>query len=88
MHPVLLTTPFFTLYTFGVLLAAAYLSALGWMVRGARRADNAGQQSAGYCCRCARQERTPGNSVPLNHEVSLEFYCLFANLFCGRVRPR
>lgn len=38
MHPILLTTPFFTLYTFGVLLAAAYLSALGWMVRGARRA--------------------------------------------------
>src|ERR1041385_3049767 len=37
MHPILLTTPFFTLYTFGVLLAAAYLSALGWVVRGARR---------------------------------------------------
>ena len=27
MHPVLLTTPFFTLYTFGVLLAAAYIRA-------------------------------------------------------------
>src|SRR5499427_2832533 len=38
MHPVLLTTRFFTLYTFGVLLAAAYLSALGWVGRGARRA--------------------------------------------------
>ena len=38
MHPVLLTTPFFTLYTFGVLLATAYLSALGWLQRGARRA--------------------------------------------------
>jgi phosphatidylglycerol:prolipoprotein diacylglycerol transferase len=38
MHPILLTTPFFTLYTFGVLLAAAYLGALAWMVRGARRA--------------------------------------------------
>ena len=38
MHPVLLTTPFFTLYTFGVLLAAAYLSALGWVGRGARKA--------------------------------------------------
>ncbi len=37
MHPILLTTPFFTLYTFGVLLAAAYLAALGWVVRGARR---------------------------------------------------
>jgi phosphatidylglycerol:prolipoprotein diacylglycerol transferase len=38
MHPILLTTPFFTLYTFGVLLAASYLAALAWMVRGARRA--------------------------------------------------
>lgn len=38
MHPVLFTTPFFTVYTFGVLLAAAYLAALGWIVRGARRA--------------------------------------------------
>ena len=38
MHPVLLTTPIFTLYTFGVLLAAAYLAALAWVVRGARRA--------------------------------------------------
>lgn len=39
MHPILLTTPFFTVYTFGVLLAAAYLAALGWLVRGARRAE-------------------------------------------------
>jgi phosphatidylglycerol---prolipoprotein diacylglyceryl transferase len=38
MHPILLTTPFFTLYTFGVLLAAAYLAAYGWVGRGARRA--------------------------------------------------
>jgi phosphatidylglycerol:prolipoprotein diacylglycerol transferase len=37
VHPVLLRTPFFTIYTFGVLLAAAYLSALGWVVRSARR---------------------------------------------------
>ena len=37
MHPILLTTPFLTVYTFGVLLAAAYLAALGWLVRGARR---------------------------------------------------
>jgi phosphatidylglycerol:prolipoprotein diacylglycerol transferase len=37
VHPILLTTPFFTVYTFGVLLAAAYLAALGWLVRGARR---------------------------------------------------
>lgn len=38
MHPILLTTPFFAVYTFGVLLAAAYLAALGWLVPGARRA--------------------------------------------------
>jgi phosphatidylglycerol---prolipoprotein diacylglyceryl transferase len=38
VHPILLTTPFFTIYTFGILLAAAYLSALAWLVRGARRA--------------------------------------------------
>jgi phosphatidylglycerol:prolipoprotein diacylglycerol transferase len=37
MHPILFRTPFFTIYTFGVLLAAAYLSALWWVVRGARR---------------------------------------------------
>jgi len=37
MHPVLLTTPFFTLYTFGALLAAAYLAAYSWVARGARR---------------------------------------------------
>src|SRR5215510_9388164 len=38
MYPRLLTTPFFVLHTFGLLLAAAYLAALGWVVRGARRA--------------------------------------------------
>ena len=38
MHPRLLPTPFFTVRTFGVLLAAAYLTALWWLVRGARRA--------------------------------------------------
>jgi phosphatidylglycerol---prolipoprotein diacylglyceryl transferase len=38
MHPRLLTTPFFTIPTFGVILAIAYMSAFGWMVRGARRA--------------------------------------------------
>jgi phosphatidylglycerol:prolipoprotein diacylglycerol transferase len=37
MHPRLLTTPFFTVRTFGVVLAAAYLAALWWLVRGARR---------------------------------------------------
>ncbi len=38
MHPILLRTPYFTIYTFGLLLALAYLSALGWLRRGARRA--------------------------------------------------
>lgn len=38
MHPRLLTTPFFTIHTFGLLLATAYLVALWWLVRGARRA--------------------------------------------------
>jgi phosphatidylglycerol:prolipoprotein diacylglycerol transferase len=38
MHPVLLTTPVFTLYTFGLLLAAAYLAALAWVSRSARGA--------------------------------------------------
>jgi phosphatidylglycerol:prolipoprotein diacylglycerol transferase len=37
VHPRLLTTPFFTIYTFGVILATAYLVALWWLVRGARR---------------------------------------------------
>ncbi len=38
MYPRLIVTPIITIYTFGVLLAAAYLSAFAWMVRGARRA--------------------------------------------------
>ena len=37
MFPRLLTTPWFTVHTFGVFLALAYASALGWLVRGARR---------------------------------------------------
>ncbi len=37
MYPRLLTTPFYTLHTFGVLLAAAYLTALWWLVRTGRR---------------------------------------------------
>ncbi len=37
MYPRLLTTPYFTLHTFGVFLAAAYLSALWWLLRGGRR---------------------------------------------------
>jgi phosphatidylglycerol:prolipoprotein diacylglycerol transferase len=38
VYPRLLTTPFYTLHTFGVLLAAAYLTALWWLVRSGRRA--------------------------------------------------
>jgi phosphatidylglycerol:prolipoprotein diacylglycerol transferase len=38
VYPRLLVTPFFTIHTFGLLLAAAYLAALWWMTRGAREA--------------------------------------------------
>jgi phosphatidylglycerol:prolipoprotein diacylglycerol transferase len=37
MHPRLLSTPFFTVYTFGLLLALAYLAALWWLMREGRR---------------------------------------------------
>ena len=37
MHPRLLTTPFFTIHTFGVLLAAAYVAAFWWLLREGRR---------------------------------------------------
>lgn len=37
MHPRLLTTPFFTIHTFGVLLAAAYASAYGFLMWQGRR---------------------------------------------------
>src|SRR5258705_12138730 len=37
MHPRLLTTPFFTLYTFGLLLASAYVAAFWWLMREGRR---------------------------------------------------
>jgi phosphatidylglycerol:prolipoprotein diacylglycerol transferase len=33
MHPRLLTTPFFTVHTFGLLLASAYLTAFWWLIR-------------------------------------------------------
>jgi hypothetical protein len=33
MHPRLLTTPFFTIHTFGVLLAAAYVAVFWWLMR-------------------------------------------------------
>jgi phosphatidylglycerol:prolipoprotein diacylglycerol transferase len=37
MHPRLLTTPLFTVHTFGLLLALAYLAAFWWMTREGRR---------------------------------------------------
>jgi hypothetical protein len=37
MHPRLLTTPFFTIHTFGVLLAPAYVAAFWWLMREGRR---------------------------------------------------
>lgn len=37
MHPRLLTTPLFTLHTFGLLLALAYAAAFWWLIRGGRR---------------------------------------------------
>ena len=37
MHPHLITTPFFVLPTFGLFLASAYLAALWWLMRGAKR---------------------------------------------------
>ena len=39
MHPRLLTTPWFTLYMFGLLLTVAYLAALWWLIREGRRED-------------------------------------------------
>ena len=37
MHPKLLTTPYFTIYTYGAMLALAFLSALWWLFYSARR---------------------------------------------------
>lgn len=37
MHPRFWVTPYFTLHTFGVLLAVAFLAAMWWVVRAARR---------------------------------------------------
>ena len=37
MYPRLISLPFYTLHTFGLLLAAAYLTALWWLVKTGRR---------------------------------------------------
>ena len=47
MYPRLLTTPYFVLHTFGLFLALAYLAALWWLLRGARRAGIEGDRASG-----------------------------------------
>ena len=37
MYPRLLTTPLFTVHTFGLLLALAYIAAFWWLIREGRR---------------------------------------------------
>jgi phosphatidylglycerol:prolipoprotein diacylglycerol transferase len=37
MHPRLISTPFFSIYTFGLLLASAYVAAFWWLTREGRR---------------------------------------------------
>jgi phosphatidylglycerol---prolipoprotein diacylglyceryl transferase len=37
MYPRLISTPYFTLHTFGVLLALAFVAAMWWLARGVRR---------------------------------------------------
>lgn len=52
MHPRLLVTPYFTLYTFGVLLAAAYLAAMQYVVRTARRDGLNADRITSLCLSC------------------------------------
>jgi phosphatidylglycerol---prolipoprotein diacylglyceryl transferase len=47
MHPRLITTPYFVLYTFGLFLAAAYGAALWLLLRGARREKLNPERAAG-----------------------------------------
>jgi phosphatidylglycerol---prolipoprotein diacylglyceryl transferase len=47
MHPHLISTPYFTLPTFGLFLASAYLAALWWLMRGARREGVNADKAAG-----------------------------------------
>jgi len=47
MYPRLITTPYFVLHTFGVIFALAFLAALWWMMRGARREGIDGERAAG-----------------------------------------
>jgi phosphatidylglycerol---prolipoprotein diacylglyceryl transferase len=47
MHPRLFTTPYFVIHTFGLFLAAAYLAALWFLMRGAKREGLNGDRTAG-----------------------------------------
>jgi phosphatidylglycerol:prolipoprotein diacylglycerol transferase len=47
MFPRVFTTPYFVLHTFGVFLAAAYLAALWWLMRGVRREGLNAERAAG-----------------------------------------
>jgi phosphatidylglycerol---prolipoprotein diacylglyceryl transferase len=47
MFPRVFTTPYFVLHTFGVFLAAAYLAALWWLMRGVRREGMNTERAAG-----------------------------------------
>jgi phosphatidylglycerol---prolipoprotein diacylglyceryl transferase len=47
MHPHLITTPYFVLPTFGLFLASAYLAALWWMMRSAKREGLNADKAAG-----------------------------------------
>lgn len=47
MYPRLLTTPYFVLRTFGVLVCVAYLASLGWLLRGIRREGLDGEKVTG-----------------------------------------
>jgi phosphatidylglycerol:prolipoprotein diacylglycerol transferase len=47
MHPRLFTTPYFTLHTFGLFLAAAYFAALWWLLRSVRREGMDTERAAG-----------------------------------------
>lgn len=49
MHPRLITTPYFTLHTFGVLLALAFLASLLWAMRTARKQGLDTDRMASLC---------------------------------------
>jgi len=46
MHPRLISTPYYVLHTFGVILFAAYVTALWWLLRGVKRERLDGEGAA------------------------------------------